>query len=59
MLPHQEMFESFVNFTNINGESLIKKNLYKMSKNDVLTIIDTRTMCDVPFFSFKNKFGFN
>lgn len=31
----------------------------KRLKNGVLTIVDTRTMCDVPFFSFKNKFGFN
>lgn len=32
MLPHQKMFESFVNFTNINGESLIKKIYIKCLK---------------------------
>lgn len=65
MLPYQKI-ESFVNFTYINGESVIKifiKGLVvyvlNVRKNGVLTIVDTRTMCDVPFFSFKNKFGFN
>lgn len=59
MLPNQKI-ESFFNFTYINGESVIKifiKGLVvyvlNVRKNGVLTIVDTRTMCDVPFFSVK------